>query len=328
MSSEPLRSIHVMAGVITDPRGRILLTRRTEGRDLAGRWEFPGGKREPGETEPQALARELQEELGIHVEVGEPLISVPQQYPDKRLRLDVRRILSWKGTPRGHEGQALAWVAPDKLPRYAMPPADRPVVAALLHPDRYLVTPGPAAGQDTAWLAQLETALASGVRRLQIRLPGLGEDARRRLARLAVALCRKAGVDVLINGDLRLARELETGVHLRAAQLPELSLRPLADGVHVAASCHNAEELRRAEDLGCDFVVLGSVQPSASHPGAAPLGWDGFARLRESVSLPIYAIGGMLPEHIDHARQQGAQGIAAIRGLWPVTADAEATSLG
>jgi 8-oxo-dGTP diphosphatase len=209
-----------------------------------------------------------------------------------------------------------------------MPPADRPVVAALLHPDRYLVTPGPAAGQDTAWLAQLETALASGVRRLQIRLPGLGEDARRRLARLAVALCRKAGVDVLINGDLRLARELETGVHLRAAQLPELSLRPLADGVHVAASCHNAEELRRAEDLGCDFVVLGSVQPSASHPGAAPLGWDGFARLRESVSLPIYAIGGMLPEHIDHARQQGAQGIAAIRGLWPVTADAEATSLG
>ena len=326
MSTEPLRSIHVVAGVITDPRGRILLTRRTEGRDLAGRWEFPGGKREPGESEEQALIRELQEELGIHVEVGEAIINVPQQYPDKRLRLDVRRVRAWKGTPRGHEGQALAWVAPDKLPRYAMPPADRPVVAALLHPDRYLVTPPPH-GDEAAWLAELEAAIASGVRRLQIRLPGLAEVARRRLTRQAVSLCREAAVEVLLNGDISLARELETGVHLRAAQLPELSLRPLADGLRVAASCHTAEELRRAEDLGCDFVVLGHVRETSSHPGATPLGWEGFARLREAVSLPIYAIGGLAPEHIAHARQQGAQGIAAIRGLWPVGAAVAAGTL-
>src|SRR5690606_15564579 len=101
-------------------------------RDLAGLWEFPGGKREPGETPEGALARELEEELGIRVEVGAPLITVPQAYPHKRLRLDVRRIRGWRGTPRGQEGQALAWVPPDKLPAYSMPPADRPVVAALL----------------------------------------------------------------------------------------------------------------------------------------------------------------------------------------------------
>lgn len=316
MSSEPLRSIHVVAGVITDPRGRILLTRRTEGRDLAGRWEFPGGKRELGETEAQALVRELHEELGITVEVGEPIINVPQQYPDKRLRLDVRRVSTWKGTPRGHEGQALAWVTPDKLTRYAMPPADRPVVAALLHPDRYMVTPNPDADDEAGWLAGLDLALASGVRRLQIRLHGMADATRRRLTRQAVANARQAGAEALINGDISLARELGTGVHLRAGQLPELSMRPLAEGVSVAASCHTAEELRRAEDLGCDFVVLGSVAETASHPGAAPLGWEGFARLREVVSLPIYAIGGMSPADIGHARQQGAQGIAAIRSLW------------
>lgn len=316
MSIEPLRSIHVVAGVITDARGRILLARRTEGRDLAGRWEFPGGKREPGETEVEALVRELKEELGIVAEVGEPIINVPQQYPDKRLRLDVRRVPSWKGNPRGHEGQALAWVAPDKLPRYAMPPADRPVVAALLHPDRYLVTPPPAESGDAGWLAALQRALDTGVRRLQLRLPGVEEVRRRRLARSAVDACRRAGVDVLINGDIGLARELETGVHLRAAQLPELSVRPLPDAQQVAASCHTAEELRRAEDLGCDFVALGSVNETASHPGAVPLGWEGFARLREAVSLPIYAIGGLLPDHIAEARRHGAQGIAAIRGLW------------
>lgn len=316
MSTQPLRSIHVLAGVITDARGRILLARRTEGRDLAGRWEFPGGKREPGETETQALVRELQEELGITAEVGEPIINVPQQYPDKRLRLDVRRIVSWKGNPRGHEGQALAWVAPDKLTRYAMPPADRPVVAALLHPDRYLVTPSPAEQDDAAWLAALQRALDAGVRRVQVRLPGVAEERRQRLSRLATDACRRSHADVLINGDIALARELGTGVHLRAAQLPELSVRPLPDAQPVAASCHDAEELRRAEDLGCDFAVLGHVQATPSHPGVAALGWDGFARLREGVSLPIYAIGGMDPEQLAHARQHGAQGIAAMRALW------------
>lgn len=318
MSPESLRSIHVVAGVITDARGRILLARRTEGRDLAGRWEFPGGKREPGETEAEALIRELREELGITAEIGEPIINVPQQYPDKRLRLDVRRVLSWKGTPRGHEGQALAWVAPEKLTRYAMPPADRPVVAALLHPDRYLVTPPPAGQDDAGWLEGLRAALAAGVRRLQLRLPGVEESRGRRLARAALDACRHAGVEMLVNGDIGLARELDVGVHLRAAQLPEIAVRPLPDSLRVAASCHTAEELRRAEDLGCDFVVLGSVRETASHPGATPLGWEGFARLREMVSLPIYAIGGLQPGHILEARQHGAQGIAAIRGLWPL----------
>ena len=74
------------------PRGRVLLARRTEGRDLAGLWEFPGGKREPGETPEAALARELREELGIEADIGAPLIRVPHRYPHKRLQLDVRRV--------------------------------------------------------------------------------------------------------------------------------------------------------------------------------------------------------------------------------------------
>ena len=102
-----LRSIHVVAGVIVDVRGRILLARRGEDSDLAGLWEFPGGKREPGEASEEALVRELQEELGIEVEVGDALIEVPQEYPAKRLRLEVRVIKRWTGTPRGREGQAL-----------------------------------------------------------------------------------------------------------------------------------------------------------------------------------------------------------------------------
>src|SRR3546814_17399876 len=101
-----------------------------------------------------------------------PLIAVAQHYPHKRLRLDERRVTRWRGTPRGHEGQALALVPPDKLPGYAMPPADRPVVAALLQPDRSLVTPSPAPpAADQAWLNTLPPALASRVRTPQARLP-------------------------------------------------------------------------------------------------------------------------------------------------------------
>jgi 8-oxo-dGTP diphosphatase len=318
--------VEVMAAAITDARGRVLLARRTEGRDLAGLWEFPGGKREPGESQEQALVRELREELGIEVEVGPPLIAVAQQYPHKRLRLDVRHVTRWHGIPRGHEGQALAWVPLDKLPGYAMPPADRPVVAALLQPDRYLVTPLPASpADDAAWLDALQQALASGVRRVQVRLPGMDPTRRRALVTAAAGHCAATGAELLVNGDTALARELGIGLHLPAVQLRSLAARPVPAGIRLAASCHDVEELRLAEDLGCDFIVAGPVNATPTHPDAPGIGWPAFEALREHASLPIYAIGGLTPADIPQARQHGAQGIAAIRSLWPQTPPAPPT---
>ncbi|WP_226469117.1 Nudix family hydrolase [Luteimonas panaciterrae] len=307
--------IDVVAGVITDATGRILLARRTEGRDLAGLWEFPGGKREPGETPEQALIRELDEELGIQVEVGDPIIAVPQRYPKKRLRLDVRRIERWRGKPRGNEGQALAWVPPTKLTAYSMPPADRPVVAALLQPERYLVTPQPGES-DVEWLDGLANSLAAGIRRVQLRLPNIALPRRHYLIREAIDRCHAVEAEVLINGDIALAREFDVGVHLRAAQLSDFTERPIA--APFAASCHDQAELESAEKIGCDFVVLGPVNPTPTHPDAKGIGWVRFGHLRETVSLPIYAIGGVGPDDLLAARHRGAQGIASIRNLWHV----------
>jgi len=316
----PNHTVEVVAGAIRDARGRILLARRTEGRDLAGLWEFPGGKREPGESAEAALQRELLEELGIAVEIGPRVITVPQVYPSKRLRLDVREVSRWHGQARGIEGQALLWVPAEKLPRYAMPPADRPVVAALLQSDRYLVTPAP--GDDAGWLAGLDQALAAGIRRVQLRAPMATAARWPALVAAAVSRCRSAGAEVLVNGDAELARAHGIGLHLRASQLRALSRRPVHDGSLLAASCHDLEEVRMAEALGCQFAVVGTIKPTTSHPGAPGIGWDGFAALREQVSLPLYAIGGLAMDDLAEARAHGAQGIAAIRALWPQPAAA------
>lgn len=314
--------IHVVAAAITDARGRVLLARRTKGRDLAGLWEFPGGKVEPGESPGQALVRELDEELGIQVSVGPAVIRVPHAAPGKRLLLDVRLVQAWKGIPKGREGQALVWVPPHKLASYQMPPADRPVVAALTAPDRCLVTPPPvesldAEAADAAWLDTLRGALASGVRRVQLRLPGIGPVRHAALVRAASALCHRAGADVLVNGSAEAASDAGVGLHLRSAQLRDLHARPVPAGRLLSASCHNLEELRHAERLGCDFAILGPIHPTATHPGSPGIGWESFAALRERIALPIYAIGGLSPVDIPTARQHGAQGIAAIRALWP-----------
>lgn len=311
--TSPLRSIHVVAAVIVDARGRILLNRRTGNSDMAGLWEFPGGKREPGETSEQALARELQEELGIDAQVGEWVMEVPQVYPDKRLRLEVRMVRQWKGTARGREGQAITWVTPDKLGRYSMPPADLPVVAALRQPDCYLVTPEPVHGAE-AWLDGIAKAAESGIRRIQLRTPAAAD--RQALARSAVQRFGRE-LELLVNRDIELARALGVGVHLGGEQLLSLAARPLPASLPVAASCHDLTQLQAAQRLGCDFAVLGPVQATATHPGTVPLGWEAFEQLREQVSLPIYAIGGLAVPDIGTARRHGALGVAAIRSLWP-----------
>ena len=110
--------------------GRILITRRPAGSHLAGLWEFPGGKPDPGESFADALRREIAEELGAAVTVGEQIETVEWQYPDKQVRLIFFRC-DIHGDPRPLEGQAMAWVRPADLPGYAFPAADVVLVERL-----------------------------------------------------------------------------------------------------------------------------------------------------------------------------------------------------
>ena len=128
-----LRTLLVSAVALIDADGRILLTRRPEGKSMAGLWEFPGGKVEPGETPEAALIRELQEELGIDTWASclAPLSFASHSYDEFHLLMPLFACRKWQGIPRAREGQALKWVHARELRDYPMPPADIPLIPIL-----------------------------------------------------------------------------------------------------------------------------------------------------------------------------------------------------
>ncbi len=308
-------TIEVAAGVLRDTTGRVLVARRAPNAHQGGLWEFPGGKREPGEGRRQALDRELAEELGIRVTRARPLIRLAHDYGDRKVVLDTWLVEGWQGEPRGREGQPLRWVSRSELARLPMPAADRPILRALALPPLLAITPPLA--DDATVLAGLEPTLARGIRLIQLRLPGLAPVRRRRLARICAERCRAAGARLLLNAPPAEARAVGAhGVHLSSRRLAALRHPEVLDGLLVGASCHDAAGLRRALAIGADFALLSPVLPTASHPHARPLGWPGFAALVDELPLPVYALGGLDAGRLDQAWAHGAQGVAGIRGLW------------
>ncbi len=312
-----MKRIHVAAAVIRGADGQILLARRPEDKHQGGLWEFPGGKVESGETVQAALARELEEELGIRPTAARPLIQVRHDYPDKQVLLDVWEVSAFTGEPHGAEGQPLAWVSSQQLGDYAFPAANRPIVAAAHLPERYLITPEGLSGPEL--LRGIQKALENGIRLLQLRAPALSAAQYRDIAAAALALC--AGkAQLMLKGPLEWLGDFpDAGWHLTAQQLRELGAggRPLPPQRWLAASCHSAHELELATQMGVDFVTLSPVQATQSHPDAQPLGWAQAAELLQGFNQPAYLLGGVTPADVERAWQVGAQGVAGIRAFWP-----------
>ena len=124
--------IDVVAALIENSRGDVLLGQRPAGRPMAGFWEFPGGKRDAGEPREDALARELQEEIGIRIVAAEPFMQLEHTYPELHVSLDIWRVSTYVGTPKALEGQQLRWVAIADLGDAMLLPADRPIVEKLM----------------------------------------------------------------------------------------------------------------------------------------------------------------------------------------------------
>lgn len=314
MPNTAVKYLHVVAAVIRDAAGNILLAQRPAHKHQGGKWEFPGGKVESGEIPLHALSRELDEELGIQLQQAQPLIKIRHVYSELAVLLDVWEVTAFSGIAHGREAQPIAWFSAEQLPALEFPPANYPIITAARLPARCLITPEP---QDPAdFLQQLAVRLQAGIRLVVFRAKSLAADDYVALAGEVISLAHGFGAKVILNSPPLMLAQAD-GLHLTSTQLwGEKGVFPRREGQWLSASCHDERELQRAADIGVDFAFLSPVLPTLSHPGAAHLGWESFAALVENVNFPVYALGGMTPDHVANARQHGGQGIAAIRSVW------------
>ncbi|SFM74203.1 Nudix family hydrolase [Marinobacter zhejiangensis] len=312
-----MKEVHVAVAAI-QRGGRVLIARRPDHVHQGGLLEFPGGKVEPGETVQQALLREIDEETGLRIPEHslQPVIAIRHDYGDKRVLLDVWRTLEAEGDPVGREGQPIDWLPLEALRDDEFPMANRPIIRALRLSD-YLAISG------------VFTDLIDGLHRFErqldmhrpevvmLRAPWLGDSDYRELALGVRGFCQEMGTSLILHGaPQRLEQVAADGIHLPWSEAQPLTARPVPDGVWLGVSCHNEDELAHAVTIGADYVTLGPVKATLSHPDASPMDWSRFQALVAQTPVPVFGLGGLAREDAGLARQLGGQGVAGIGSWW------------
>ena len=240
-----LPPLEVVAGALLDVRGRILIAERPAGREHAGRWEFPGGKRRPGEAPAATLARELREELGVEIEAFAPLLRVEHRYPGatRRVSIEAFSVTRWRGEPRGLDGQRLHWCERGRLLEAGLLEADRPLVVALWLPSRFARVAGAAlsvasleAGRErSAWIVEAPPDGATLERLGVLDEPLYLLDPMTPLA---------PGIGALWSGAQR--------------------LKPVADRFPAGCVVHSVRDAELATERGADFLLVRDPDPPAT----------------------------------------------------------------
>jgi 8-oxo-dGTP diphosphatase len=314
--------VDVAVGVVLRPDGSVLIGQRVPGKPYPGWWEFPGGKLEAGESVERALARELDEELGLEDVASTPWVVRGHVYPHATVRLFFRRVRRWRGEPRSREGQALVWCPATAIDVAPLLPAAIAPIDWLRLPPLYRLSCAGEIGVDAferALARELDAVRAAAdphaMLLLQLREPLLpGAEFERLFGRLR-ALRERLPLRIMVSSRHAASYgHAVDGVHLTARDLAAARERP--GGRWVGASCHDAAGLAAAGALGCDFAVLGPVLPTPSHPGAPGLGWQGFAERVALTPIPVYALGGLAAGDLTAAEAAGAQGVALMRAAW------------
>ncbi|MDI9246252.1 Nudix family hydrolase [Marinobacter sp. CHS3-4] len=319
----PVAEVHVAVGVIR--RGdKVLIARRPDHLHQGGLLEFPGGKLEPGETVQQALVRETLEETGLTVSAADltPLIGIRHDYGDKRVFLDVWEAFSHSGEPEGKEGQSVEWRSPSLLLDEEFPAANRPIIRAARLPRRYAIT-GSARDADD-YVARIKRGVPGKSSALcLLRAPELDAASYQEVA--ARVLSGEAGhqnVNWMLHGKPALLESFPdaAGVHMPWREAQRHRQRPIGSNHWLAVSCHSADEIEHAMKLDADFITLGPVRPTESHPGAPALGTEVFRDLIAQSAIVIYGLGGLNIGDERDIVSLGAQGIAGIGFWWPSVA--------
>ncbi len=309
--------IDVLLAVIKDAQGRYLIAQRKDPCKYAGYWEFPGGKRDAGESRLQALQRESREELAIDVKQARPLFQWSYQYPDRHVRLDAWLVQQYEGEPHGAEGQQLQWVPFDAFAGINFLEANKVMMKVLALPDCYAITPE--FDQTADFYSELDTLLSQNIRLLQFRAKQMTTPVYQQHAERIAKLCLAKQVAPLFNADIDFVKSIPgAGLHIDSARLMKLSKRPIESDRWLSVSCHNKEELLQAEKIDADMILLSPVLPTSTHAHGPTLGWQRLEEFVREVNIPVYALGGLSKEDVTKAHLAGCQGVASISAFWPI----------
>ena len=307
--------IDVLLAVIKDEAGRYLIAQRQDPCRYAGFWEFPGGKKESGESRLVALQRECKEELGIDVSKARPLFQWSYKYPDRHVRLDAWLVQDYSGKPHGAEGQSLRWLSLQEFDQVNFLEANKVMNKVLSLPESYAITPE--FDQVKDFYTELEELLVKDISLLQFRAKKLEQEGYQQHAKRIAERCLANKVIPLFNSAPEFVQSLPgAGLHLDSTQLMSLKSRPISSDRWLSVSCHNAEELGQAERIDADMALLSPVLPTSTHAHGPTLGWERLEELVAEVNIPVYALGGLSRDHMTIAQNAGCQGIASISAFW------------
>ncbi len=305
------KTVDVAVAVIINDCGEVLVSFRHADLHQGNRWEFPGGKIEQDESVEAALYREVQEELGLHILRSYPFKTIRYDYPDKSVRLHVRKVTAWNGVAVGLEGQKIAWQRIADLDSRKFPAANAPIVRALQLPAYVAITPQLTTVAELAVL--ITDILNQGVSCIQLRQPQLKRSDYLDWFSMASPICTSRKAILMFNGDPQdFANSTALAFHVNSTRLRTLQARPVPLTALFSTSCHNLEELSMAAKLDADFAMLSPVRTTPKYPAGSELGWPGFSDLVQQANLPVYALGGLEFADLKIARQSGASGISGI----------------
>lgn len=255
--------------------------------------------------------------MGLTTSQWQPLMTLPWTYDEVNLVLHVFESSQFSGECVGKQGQPVHWVAAESLSQYHFPAANKGILMALSLPNKMMISGDFDNLEDG--LNRLQAALDEGIRLVQLRAKALDKADFVAFAHKAIQLCHRYGAKALINAKPAWLEDLPEadGLQLSSGALAGLSARPIAADKLLSVSTHSPLEIAKALALKADVILLSPVKATSSHPDIAPIGWSVFAEWVAKVPVPVYALGGMKPEDVATAVQQGAQGVAAISGFWP-----------
>jgi 8-oxo-dGTP diphosphatase len=303
-----IKTIKAVVGILYSKNNtQILITKRRKNQFMPNYWELPGGKIETGEDEEDALARELQEELGIKTLRISLKHVMTHHYKDKTVNLSIYNVESYKGNVTGTEGQDVRWCNLQNLSNYKLLPTMRIIINRIRLPEYYWITPDE---RDPELLLQkCQNHLITGAKIIQLRSKDLIEHSY--IGKIH-NLCQSYEARLILNVPNKTFKEPCDGWHLTSEELLKYSKRPCANNKLLGASAHNMKEAKYAETISVDYISLAPIEETPSHPNATPLGWEVAKDIVSKSNLPVYLLGGMGRDSLGRALKIRAQGIAGI----------------